>query len=97
MKHNVVDLLIFSVYQLQKKEEALNIQTLFLLLSALCTILWQVSTVIMAEKEIIALSSGPEAVLAHPSLDPHQSDPSPTRLASSLLHRLGARSTSAAH
>lgn len=39
------------------------------------TMLWQVSTVIIAEKEIIALSSGPEAVSAHPSHDPHHPNP----------------------
>lgn len=54
--------------------------------------LWQVSTVIIAKKEIIALSSGPEAVSAHPSHDPHH----PHSLFSSLLYRLGALTTSPA-
>lgn len=47
------------------EEKALNIQAVFLL-SVLSSELWQVSPVIVVEKEIMAISCGPEAVSTLP-------------------------------
>lgn len=49
---------------------------------------WQVSTVIIARKEIIALSSGSEVVSAHLGYDPHHPNPY-SQPASSHLYYTG--------
>lgn len=68
-KNNVLDLFILYLHPPADKMCLIFMQFSYYQPSA--STLRQISTVIIAEKEIIALSSGPEAVSANSSYDPH--------------------------